>query len=232
MSIQTTLVSKLLPAQNEPTHIDVGEQRRDRRSLRSAFALVLVAGRSMFASPLIDFLNRHLEPLLEHVEQMPIADATSQRLHQFAVRDAVEVAAQVCVHHFRMPRVHQGMDRFDGIQCTAVRSVRVLLRLQIDLENWFENQHCRHLHHAVTDRWDSQRPLLPVRLRYPNAPTGCGRYVFFLSSSASSPSHFSSPYFSMSSNVTPSTPGAPRFSRQRANACSRTSKRYTLSYNA
>src|ERR1017187_1040883 len=101
---------------------------------------------------------------------MSIADATSQRLHQFAVRDAVEITAQVCVHHFRMPRVHQGMNRFDCIQRAAVRSVGVLLRLQIDLENRFENQHCRHLHHAITDRWNAQRPLLPIRLRYPNSP--------------------------------------------------------------
>ena len=39
--------------------------------------------------------------------------------------------------------------------------------------------------------------------------TACGRYVLFLSSSASSPSHFCRPYSSMSSNVCPSTPARP-----------------------
>ena len=39
--------------------------------------------------------------------------------------------------------------------------------------------------------------------------TAWGRYVFVLSSSASSSSHRSTPYASMSSNVWPSTPGAP-----------------------
>ncbi|MBI3821271.1 MAG: hypothetical protein HY289_01170 [Planctomycetes bacterium] len=58
-------------------------------------------------------------------------------------------------------------------------SVRVLLRLQIDLEDRFENQHCRHLHHAITDRWNAQRPLIPVRLRYPNSPD-CLRLIRLL----------------------------------------------------
>ena len=161
---------QLLPTQDEPTHIEVGEQRRDGGALRRALALVLVAGRSLFASPLVFLLDRHLQPLLEQVEHVPIADAPSQRLHQVAVGNAVEVAAQVCVHHFRVPRVHQGMDRAYGIQRTAVRSVGVLLRLQVRLENGFEDQHCRHLHHAITDRWNAQRPFFAVRFGNPYPP--------------------------------------------------------------
>ncbi len=37
-----------------------------------------------------------------------------------------------------------------------------------------------------------------------------------LRASASSPNHRSRPYASMASNVSPSTPAAPRFARQRA----------------
>jgi NADPH:quinone reductase-like Zn-dependent oxidoreductase len=44
--------------------------------------------------------------------------------------------------------------------------------------------------------------------------TGCGRYVLLFSSCVSSSSHFCTPYSSMSSNVWPSTPAAPRFALQ------------------
>src|SRR5260370_37056111 len=79
-----------------------------------------------------------------------------------------------------MPRVHQGMDRASCLQRAAVRSVGVLLRLQIDLENRFENQHGRHLHHAITDRWNPQRPLLPARLWNPPTPD-CMRSIRLVS---------------------------------------------------
>jgi hypothetical protein len=44
----------------------------------------------MLASPLVFLFNRHLQPLFKQMEQVPIADATSQRLYEVAVRDAVE----------------------------------------------------------------------------------------------------------------------------------------------
>ncbi|SRR6266566_1692053 len=44
--------------------------------------------------------------------------------------------------------------------------------------------------------------------------TGCGRYVLLFSSCVSSSNHFFNPYSSMSSNVWPSTPAAPRFALQ------------------
>jgi hypothetical protein len=53
-----------------------------------------------------------------------------------------------------------------------------------------------------------------------------------LGSFASSPSHRSRPYASMSSNVTPSTPAAPLLALQQAYAYASTSARYTLSYSA
>lgn len=57
---------------------------------------------------------------------------------------------------------------------------------------------------------------LPFGLGMYTRRTACAWYVFFLRASASSPSHRSSPYASMSSNVSPSTPAAPLLARQQA----------------
>ena len=45
-------------------------------ALRAAPALVLVPGRSMMPAPVVDFFHRRLEPHLDQLQQMPIADAT------------------------------------------------------------------------------------------------------------------------------------------------------------
>ena len=74
-----------------------------------------------------------------------------------------------------MPRAHQAVNRLNGVQGTASRPVGVLLRLQVGLEDRLQDQHRRHLHHAVTDRRNAQRPLFAVRLSVCNTRrTGCG----------------------------------------------------------
>jgi hypothetical protein len=47
-----------------------------------------------------------------------------------------------------------------------------LLRQQVRLENGADDQHHRHLHHAVADGRNAERPLASVALRYPNAQEG------------------------------------------------------------
>ena len=126
------------------------------------------------------------------------------------------VAGQVRVHHLGMAGVQQRVDLAYRVQGTASRSVGVLLRLQVRLEDRLQDQHCCHLHHAVFNRRNPQRSLLAVRLGNVNPPDRLRDDTFFvLSSSASSPNHFFTPYASMSSNVWPSTPAAPWFKRQR-----------------
>jgi len=61
---------------------------------------------------------------------------------------------------------------------------------------------------------------------------GSGRYVSFLSASASSPSHRSTPYASTSAKSWPSVPGAPWLERHWAQAWARMSSRLILSYSA
>jgi hypothetical protein len=55
VSVQSLLVPQSLPTQNEPTHINIRQQRRERGPLRAAPALVLVAGRPMMPPPPMGF---------------------------------------------------------------------------------------------------------------------------------------------------------------------------------
>jgi len=67
--------------------------RCNRGALRRSPTLGLIAVRSMPPTTRVGFLHRHFQPHLNQTQHMPVADASGNRLHQFRVRDAVEIAA-------------------------------------------------------------------------------------------------------------------------------------------
>ena len=71
-----------------------------------------------------------------------------------------------------MPRAYVPMDLPDGVQGAAVRPVGMLLRLKIGLEDWLQDQHYSHLHHAIPDRANAQRALLAIRFGDEHATHG------------------------------------------------------------
>src|SRR5262249_49106627 len=127
---------------------------REGRPLGAAPALVLVARRPVMPPPGVDLLDRRLEPHLDQPQEVPIADPARERLEEFGVWDFVEVARQIGIDDFRMPRVDQPMDMPDGIQGAPIGPVGVLLRLQVGLEDRLRDQHHGHLRHAIPDRTD------------------------------------------------------------------------------
>src|SRR5262249_39005039 len=139
--------------------------RRERSALRRPSAFSLVAGRSPSTSTLVGLFHRHLQPRLDQPQQVPITDAPSHRLHEFRVRDAVEIPAQVRVDHLRMPLDHQPLHLLDGIQRAAPRPVGILLRLQVRLEDRLPDERCRRRHDRILDRGNPQRSLLAVCFR-------------------------------------------------------------------
>jgi hypothetical protein len=76
------------------------------------------------------------------------------------MRDAVKVSGQIRVDHLSMVRSQQCGDLRNGIQRTAIRAIGVLLRLQVGLEDRFENQHYRRHDDTIFDCRDSQRSRL------------------------------------------------------------------------
>src|SRR5262245_39988809 len=59
------LVPQGLPAQDEPAHVEVGEQGRYRSPLRAAPVLVPAAGRSMVTAAVVDLFHRGFQPHLD-----------------------------------------------------------------------------------------------------------------------------------------------------------------------
>jgi len=51
----------------------------------------------------------------------------------------IQVATEICVNNYSMARVDQLVNVSYGVRCTAVLPIGVLFRLQICLEDRFEN---------------------------------------------------------------------------------------------
>jgi hypothetical protein len=96
---------------------------------------------------------------------LPVADTPRHRLHEFAVRDAVEIPAQVRIHDLVMAAIEQLLDLGYGVQTAPPLAVGVLLWLQVGLEDRLQDQQSSHLHDTILDRWYPQRSQLAVRLR-------------------------------------------------------------------
>src|ERR1700757_3258181 len=76
----TLLVPELLPPQHEPSHVQIAEQRTDRRPLWSTSTFVPIARTPMFVPTLVDFLDRCFQPHLDQMQHRSVDYPTSYRL--------------------------------------------------------------------------------------------------------------------------------------------------------
>jgi hypothetical protein len=76
---------------------------------------------------------------------------TSYRLKKLGMRSTIEMATEVCVNNFLMASLDQLVDSIHRVQRAAVSPIGVLFRLQIGLEDGFENQNCRHFRRPIPD---------------------------------------------------------------------------------
>src|SRR5450631_3146611 len=151
----TLLVPEFLPAQHEPSHVQIAEQRTDRGSLRSPSTFIPIARAPMRVSMLVRFLDRSFQPHLDQMQHRSIDDPASHRPHKLGVWNTIKVAAEIRINDLPMSRVDQLVDVLYCVQRAAVRPIGILLRLQVSLEDRFENQHCRHLRNPIPDCWYS-----------------------------------------------------------------------------
>jgi hypothetical protein len=134
-------------------------QRADRRPLWRPSTFVPIARTSMFVSPLVGFFDRSLQPHLDQMQHRSIDDPASYRLHQLGMWNTIEVAAEIRIDNLSMSGVDQLVDVLHCVQRAAVCSIGMLFRLQVSLEDRFENQHRRRLHNPISDCRDGQREL-------------------------------------------------------------------------
>src|SRR5664279_4231045 len=76
---------------------------------------------------------------------------TGYRLEKLGMRNTIEVTTEVCVNNFLMASIDQLVDPFHGVQRAAVLPISVLFRLQVGLEDRFEDQNCRHFRRPIPD---------------------------------------------------------------------------------
>src|SRR5271170_3550158 len=96
----------------ERVQIEIRQQRADDRALRRA---------SRGGPPRAFRYDVLFQPALDQVEKAAIADPRPQPLHQLVVRDRVEVALQIGVHHETMARFDQPVDLPQRILAAASR---------------------------------------------------------------------------------------------------------------
>jgi hypothetical protein len=144
-------VPQFLPPQHEPAHVQITQQRADRRALWTTSTFVPISRASTLISVLVRFLDRSFQPHLDPMEHGSIYDPASYRLHKLGMRKTIKVAAEICIYDFSMASVDQLMDVSYGVQCAAVFPIGVLFRLQVGFEYGFEHQNCGHFRGPVAD---------------------------------------------------------------------------------
>ena len=91
------------------------------------------------------------------------------------MRDRGEVVAQVRVHHLPPPMLrYVPIDPSESHLGVQPGAEPILLWQQVRLEDGANDQHSRHLDHAVADARNAERPLASIALRYPYAQEGLG----------------------------------------------------------
>src|SRR5262245_38333483 len=87
------------------------------------------------------------------------------------MRNRVEVAAEVRIHHLGVARLEQLLHASEGIFATAPRPEAVALVRKVPFEDRLQHQAKRRLDDAIPHGRNPERaPLAAPRFRYPDAP--------------------------------------------------------------
>jgi hypothetical protein len=105
----------------------------------------------MYVPTLVSFFDRGFQPHLDQMQHRSVDDPASYRPHKLGVWNTIKVAAEIRINDLPMTGIDQLVDALYCVQCAAVCPIGILLRLQVSLEDRFENQHCRRLHSPIPD---------------------------------------------------------------------------------
>jgi len=111
---------------------------------------------------------------LDQGQDAPVADRVRHPADQPVVRDRVEIALQVGIHHEAVACLQKPIDLPQRRLAAASRTEAVAARPELRFKDWFNGQFERRLHHPVPgfrsgqalDRRDAQRAGLAVPLGY------------------------------------------------------------------
>src|SRR6516225_3840533 len=129
------------------------------------------------------------------------------------MRNAPEVVREIGVDDVRVTTEQQLFHLDDCLLGVSPNAIGVDFRRKIGFEDRLQHQqHCCHAD-PIPHARDAQRSEFAVGLRYKHSSDWLWPVVSCLSASASSVSHRSTPYASMSAKSWPSIPGAPLLER-------------------
>src|SRR5438094_673875 len=75
----TLVMPESLPPQHEPSHVQIAEQRTDRRPLWSTSTFVPIARTPTFVSTLVGFLDRSFQQHLDQMQHRSVDNPSSHR---------------------------------------------------------------------------------------------------------------------------------------------------------
>jgi hypothetical protein len=149
------------------------------------------------------------------------------------VQNLINVPAEIRVHHLCISALQQVMDCLYRVQGTAARTVGILFRLEVHLEDGLQDSHHGCLAHPICDSRETEGTQSPRLPRFGNLHPPHGVGTIRLRSEGFR--QFTQPprppiRFDIRNRlVVP--PGAPPLAAYSREANSSTSARYTLSYN-
>ena len=107
---------------------------------------------------------------MHKIENAAVADARPQPLDQPVVRDRIEVALQIGVHHEAVAGFDEAIDDPQRILGAASRPEAEARRVEPRVQNWLQHEFDRGLGDAVLDRGNPQRPHSAIPFRDLHAP--------------------------------------------------------------
>jgi site-specific DNA recombinase len=139
-------------------------------ALRSTAGAAFPAAHASLAI-FIPLFDGCLQPHLDEAQDIPIDDASCNRLHQRTMRDRIEVFGQISVYHIRVAATDKRVDFFDRVESATFRAIAIGAGVQIRLEDRLKHQLGCGLYRSVPYSWYPERSFaVASRLRdhYPS----------------------------------------------------------------
>jgi len=145
------------------------------------------------------------------VHHVIVGDPRRQLREQDVVFHVVEVGAKIKIDDASLAFLDRFFHPVHRFMCRPPRSVPERSRLEVGLEDRFQDEHERTLDHAVADCGDAEHADFLAAVLRDFFWLGMGTYLRETSSTRICSRKASAPLSSMAAKVTPSIPGAPSF---------------------
>ena len=161
------------PILEKAVHVHIGKQRAYDPALGRA-APCLLAACDVPLAVIAGLYHGNRQPHLDQAQDVPIHNSPGDAFHQVPMGDGLEVVGQIGIDDLGKALKQHLVNLPYGILGAAPGTIPVSIGLQIRLEDWFGYKLAGCLDNPISDRWDTQWPSAPARLRDVNPENGLG----------------------------------------------------------